>query len=340
MKRKASRSSYHGKHRMVECDKCGKKMRSDNLNVHLKIHNPMKPCKYCTKNVRQDLLLRHETLCEAKVDEVLCDRKHAENLETSLQHSSVSGCFKNFVLDVEKSLDYDVILRRTTAAAKDMLQSMVTQQPIKAQIVLKLMFSRTNPDSNTDEYAEKVMRSICEPLVVGDDMDGFLDRAQRYIRAQLTAYESWGSGWQFHELNTANVEVARYKPLAGSGTMKIPKKVKDIKSVLNITSPDDKCFLYCLLAGLGKSNGGRPWRHTTYKDKVGDIDMGDVTFPVKIKDIPKIEELNKISISVFQWSIEDEHVVPLKHGTGVGPHIDLLYIQNEYTGHFFHHRSR
>ena len=54
--------------------------------------------------------------------------------------------------------------------------------------------------------------------------------------------------------------------------------------------------------------------------------MGPVQFPVKIKDIAKVEELNKFSISVFQWCVEDECVLPLKHGSGIGEQVDLLYL--------------
>ena len=64
-----------------------------------------------------------------------------------------------------------------------------------------------------DYFIDAGFRSICEPLVMGDSLNGFLDRAVEYIRANITKFEEMGSGWQFQELNTANVETARYRPL-------------------------------------------------------------------------------------------------------------------------------
>ena len=62
--------------------------------------------------------------------------------------------------------------------------------------------------------------------------------------------------------------------------------------------------------------------------------MGDVLFPVKLADINKIEKLNNLSISVFQWCQDTEWaecVIPLRHGCGNGTPIDLLYIEDNDT---------
>ena len=65
--------------------------------------------------------------------------------------------------------------------------------------------------------------------------------------------------------------------------------------------------------------------------------MGDVLFPVKLADINKIEKLNNLLISVFQWCQDTEWaecVIPLRHGCGNGTPIDLLYIEDNDTVHY------
>ena len=119
--------------------------------------------------------------------------------------------------------------------------------------------------------------------------------------------------------------------------MRIPRKVKKMKSVLNIKSPDNRCFMYCLVAGqlnLLNQLPKHPERYSKYLDKMNSIIMGSTSFPVKIEDISIIENLNGLSISVFQWCVEDDCVLPLKHGSGVGKQIDLLYIEDENTVHY------
>ena len=77
-----------------------------------------------------------------------------------------------------------------------------------------------------------------------------------------------------------------------------------MRSVLDITSNDNKCFLYALAAGLMNSEGSLPIKHvnryTNYVSRASRLTMDGVDFPIKIKDIPKVEVMNRISISVFQ----------------------------------------
>ena len=111
-----------------------------------------------------------------------------------------------------------------------------------------------------------------------------------------------------------------------------------MKSVINITSPDNKCFLYCVAAGLLNAEGNLPnidaCRYTKYVNKSDNIDMCGIGFPVKIQDVSKVEIANNLSISIFQWCTETNTAIPLKHGSGTGTEIDLLYIQDEYTAHY------
>ena len=106
-----------------------------------------------------------------------------------------------------------------------------------------------------------------------------------------------------------------------------------MRSVLNVTSSDDKCFLYCLLAKLYPTTG-RSNRMINYSEHVTKINMGKVEFPVKIKDIKKIEKLNSLSIFVYDWNDDENCAIPIKHDTGVGIEIDLLFISNGDKGHY------
>ena len=64
------------------------------------------------------------------------------------------------------------------------------------------------------------------------------------------------------------------------------------------------------------------------------LTWGMSPFQVKISDIPQVEKLNGLSISVFEWNLEENCVIPLKHGSGIGETVDLLYIQDENTSHY------
>ena len=68
--------------------------------------------------------------------------------------------------------------------------------------------------------------------------------------------------------------------------------------------------------------------------------MGKVQFPVKINDIKIVEELNNLSITVFEWSSDPDtdndagELVALRHGSDHGMEIDLLYLNDGTNTHY------
>ena len=307
------------------------KMRSDTLSRHSKTHNPTTPCKFCNEHIRVDKLLKHETLCKDKIDPRFCDRTTSVIGDGRLTCEAVNGTFRSYELNILKHKDYELIMTEVTRAAKHLIVKLLEQGPIKAQIIVTLTFEKRNNEGYIT--SEKVFRSICEPLVLGDDLEKYVSRVKYYIMQRIQEYERHGSGWVFKEYNCSNVDVADFHPLRASGTSWVPKKLRDMKSILDIPSPDGRCFLYCILSKLFPVSNNA-YRYTKYLEHVDEIDMCGIKFPMKLTDIPKIEEKNNLSISVFEWNTLDNCIDPLKHGSGQGTQIDLLYIENEDNAHF------
>ena len=329
MKRSTLHASAHGKHRIVSCPHCEKPFRSNNLKRHLQTHNIRKNCRHCSKSIRQDLLFKHELVCQTNVKEQECNRFSGVQLINDCTfHSLVSGCFRTYELNVESGKDYEDILTYSCQQAKLRILDVLQHHPIKAQLIITLNFHRYIV---CNDIKENTFRSLCEPILKTDDVDDFLSRAKIYIRHRLETYEKMGSGWIFDSFKNAYIDVAKYMPL--SGGVDIPSKIKKMRSVLNVTSSDDKCFLYCLLAKLYPTIG-RTNTLINYSEHVTKISMGNVEFPVKIKDIKKIEKLNSLPIFVYEWNDDENCAIPIKHGIGVGIEIDLLFISNRDKGHY------
>ncbi|MCP4456717.1 MAG: hypothetical protein GY816_01615 [Cytophagales bacterium] len=239
MKRRLNPDTKHGKHRTVECPKCGKNFRSNNLNRHMLTHNTTiecaicdkgirpdklnkhmlthknkKACSYCKKNIREDKLAAHELLCKSKVDETLCNRYTGvfQHLDTDESCSSVFGFFQSIKLNVEESADYNQILTDTCQAARTKLSTYVQKHPVKAQIVVALSFYKEIHGETVK--CDKVFRSICEPIMVGDELTDFFHRVKIHIRYGIEQYVRFGSGWIFDRLHSAHLEIAKYSPLS------------------------------------------------------------------------------------------------------------------------------
>ena len=99
---------------------------------------------------------------------------------------------------------------------------------------------------------------------------------------------------------------------------------------------DEKCFLWCVLRALNLRNRVNERIDRDLQSKVNNIDMGDIKYPVSIKDINKFESLNSnTSIHVFGYN-EIDKIYPLRKSetTDRRHNIDLLYISNEKKNHY------
>ena len=159
-------------------------MKSNKLNRHLATHNENKMCRYCKKEIREDKLEKHEVLCKDKVNEKHCNRTDGicEQVESDPDCSSVAGLFNSYTLKVDDTSDYDIILNDTCDAAKKKLVEYLIKHPVKAQIIISLVFYKNDASGERVE-SEKVFRSVCEPLLIGNDIGEFLTRVNETIRS-------------------------------------------------------------------------------------------------------------------------------------------------------------
>ena len=99
---------------------------------------------------------------------------------------------------------------------------------------------------------------------------------------------------------------------------------------------DEKCFLWCVLRALNLKNRDNERIDRDLQSKINTLDMGDIKYPVELKDIKKFECLNSnITISVFTYSKEDG-VYPLRNSENHDRlhKINLFLIKEEEKTHY------
>ena len=104
-----------------------------------------------------------------------------------------------------------------------------------------------------------------------------------------------GSGWITNSIIDYAISISKYSPLAGSSYIKLLKELDHPrKGLINIQNIDDnECFKWYLVRCL------HPADHHPTKAFPKRLDFKDIKFPVKTRDIHKIEKKNSICISVF-----------------------------------------
>ena len=100
--------------------------------------------------------------------------------------------------------------------------------------------------------------------------------------------------------------------------------------MINIQSNDDnECLKWCLVRYLNRANH-HPARITKAdKDFAKRLGFKDIKFPVKIRDIHKIEKKNSIGISVFGYENKVKYPIYVSKKCCEDKHVDLLLIGEE-----------
>ena len=144
-----------------------------------------------------------------------------------------------------------------------------------------------------------------------------------------------GSGWVVDSVIEHNINISKYNPLAGNSYMKLPKELDHRrKGLINIQNIDDnECFKCCLVRYFHPADNIP--RRITKADKyfVKKLDFKDIKFPVKVRDVHKIEKKNSIGISAFGYENKEKHSIYVSKICCEEKHVDLLFIEEKSKRH-------
>jgi hypothetical protein len=125
---------------------------------------------------------------------------------------------------------------------------------------------------------------------------------QQMIISRIESFQNLGSNWVVMNIEIHYVNIAMYKPLAGSSYMELPEDISNSKcGLINIRNDDNMCFMWCHVRHLRPKARRATTITQNDRDFELNLDYKDIEFPVKISDIEKIEKKNKINISVLGY---------------------------------------
>jgi hypothetical protein len=126
--------------------------------------------------------------------------------------------------------------------------------------------------------------------------------------ASFIEFQRQGSNWTIDKVVNLTIHMAGYRPLKSSSYIPLPTKLRSKHAIINIKNKDNKCFMWSVLAALYpvQRDGERVWK---YKGHESDLNFKDISFPVKMDDIPKFEKQNDKSISIFGY--EKNEIFPV-----------------------------
>ena len=145
-----------------------------------------------------------------------------------------------------------------------------------------------------------------------------------------------GSGWEI--VDKHEVDVSKYEPLRGSSYLPLPEKIKNKnKGLINIKNENDNdCFRWCHLVLSIFCRKNNPQRIAKYKGYINKVNYDGIPFPVKLNDIPKIENLNGvIRFNVYDATESKSDIYPLYISNKIcDKTCNLLLIENGDNSHY------
>ena len=168
-----------------------------------------------------------------------------------------------------------------------------------------------------------------------EDIENTAANNQLSILSRIDTFQNLGSNWIILNIESHYVNIAMYKPLAGSSYMKLPEDISNSKcGLLNIKNNDNRCFVWCHIRHLRPKDR----RATTITEKDRELELSlnyeGIEFPVKISDIDKIERKNNINISVFGYKGRKQFYPIRISKSEHKDHMELLLLGEEGNLHY------
>ena len=131
-----------------------------------------------------------------------------------------------------------------------------------------------------------------------------VDKAIREIIGFYDGFIERGSGWVLIRVLFLSLKVTKAAAFSGGcGNVSLPKCIQKKRACVTMGGEDNKCFIYAILAGMfpKKNNAGRRSYYRQYIDK---LNLRNIKFPVKTRDVNRFERQNNVSVNVFAFGTE------------------------------------
>ena len=174
---------------------------------------------------------------------------------------------------------------------------LINQYKFKHQTVFSARFNKQDEDGELlDETELFINLNINHNLTETDIININVVSPLEYQKQQQ---EMKDSGWRFDKINSMTIYFCKTTEMNGSNYIKIPLRSN---AILNIENDDKYCFLWSVLAYLHPCNNIHPNRVSNYRQYFNELNIRDFDFTngVKCSDVHKFNELNNLSVNIFE----------------------------------------
>ena len=325
------------------CFECGQIFtKKSNLYRHKRTAHSTKrhECMICKIQFnRQDNFLRHMKKHEAfqtgSGSSILEKNNDAtpQPMGDACSSQALDGTMRTHTIEAIGLSKFDpmMFLKNKYEEVKDVIKRTIKERGgIKWYLSIKIKMSRRKGDEV--ETADPHFRGKCQTCLKFEDVDEGLKESIKKIYTSFIEYQRQGSNWTVEKVVDLTIHMARYRPLKGSSYIPLPIKLRSKHAIINVKNKDKKCFMWYVLAALHPCHQHSE-RISQYYDHKNSLNFDEISFPVKMEDIPKFEKQNDISINVFGYEKGDVFPIHITKNR-YEKLVNLLVISDDKKSHY------
>jgi hypothetical protein len=317
------------------CDKCNKTFK--NIKRHLnEVHGDEPPqkqsvvfCNECNLMIPANSVNGHNR-----------SKQHKQNCCVNVRDGVeiISTAFKNRISTHRiKGQKTHIDLENFITEIKPKILE-ILRESIEKFITVKIQFEVFGSYVIEEKDLQEMKSFNTKYMVVtkASDLDEIIHTFMKIIDQKMNDFQERDSGWALESILFLELNINKFNPLRGSSYIPLPKDIVRKRGVLNIQNVDECCFAWSLVAAVRKPNGD-PSHPSSYEDFNTVFNFQGMSFPMKLSEISKFEQLNNISINVYgideiyiEGKLKYEVVGPLHYTNNKKEiHINLLLISDD-----------
>jgi len=214
------------------------------------------------------------------------------------------------------------------------LESLIDEKRkgLKFGITLQILMKKEVEDGTI--FKEPYFTCKVKTVTNKDEILGKIMLGEEEILNRIADWLSKGSQWVIDDILHHYLNVVTYLPLRGNSYIPLPEELRNSKKgLINPKNKDDKCLLWCQVRHLNPAKKDPQRIKLTDKEFSKKLDHSDISFPVQIKDVSKIEKQNAININIFGY--DECRLYPIRiSNEKYDHHMEFLYITEGEKSHY------
>ena len=208
------------------------------------------------------------------------------------------------------------------------------KKPIKTNFLLNSGFTLTNHATGlVDKMTYYFNSDVIEVYAANNVSEKYIEMRESMLE-KIATFQHRGSGWQFDQVVSLDINISPFKLVTGSRYIPTPKKIGYRRAIVNFQNRfDHECFKWAVTSAVYPQKDHTERLSKELRENSEKFDWTDIDFPTPLKQIERFEKQNLDYVIIVYGYDEDFDILKACDNPD-GKMIHLLLLRNEETEHY------